>query len=126
MTVGLSVAERHLCKALRNRQLNGHRFRRQFPIENYIADFVCLEQRSIIEVDGGQHNENADDLHRTQVLTKMNFTVLRYWNNDVLNNLEGVIEDISSHLALSPPSRLSPVKGGGAERIAPRTSCAIL
>jgi len=87
----LTDAERLLWKALRNRQLNGDKFRRQVPIGNYVADFVCVEKHLVVEVDGGQHLDNEKDAERTVSLESKGFRVLRFWNNEVLQNLEGVL-----------------------------------
>jgi len=91
----MTDAERALWQALRGRQVLGLKFRRQHPFGDYILDFVCLEHKLIIEVDGGQHSEQADyDERRTRELQKAGFRVLRFWNNEVLQNLEGVKEKI--------------------------------
>jgi very-short-patch-repair endonuclease len=95
-------AERALWHVLRNRQIEGRKFRRQATIGPYIADFLCIEDRLIVEVDGGQHSEAADAA-RTGYLARSGFRVVHYWNNDVLENLEGVIADLRTHLT-SPPS----------------------
>lgn len=88
-------AERRLWWNLRNRQLDGWKFRRQFPIGTYIVDFVCIDAKLIIELDGGQHSERREyDGQRTRELEKNGFVVLRFWNNDVLANCESVIEEI--------------------------------
>jgi very-short-patch-repair endonuclease len=88
-------AERLLWQKLRNRQLLNVKFRRQFPIEPYIADFVCLEPKLIIELDGSQHFDQISyDNKRTDFLKQRGFEVLRFWNNDVFNNTEGVLESI--------------------------------
>ncbi|MDD2365259.1 MAG: endonuclease domain-containing protein [Desulfuromonadaceae bacterium] len=88
-------AERLLWQQLRNRQVEGVKFRRQQPIESYIVDFVCFDKKVIIELDGGQHSENRDyDMQRDSCLTSNGFTVLRFWNNDVIENIEGVLEVI--------------------------------
>jgi len=87
--------ERWLWQKLRNRQLLNLKFRRQVPIGNYIVDFVCLELKLIIELDGSQHIEQADyDARRTAYLEQLGFKVIRFWNNEVLNNGEGVLERI--------------------------------
>jgi very-short-patch-repair endonuclease len=87
--------EKYLWYALRNRQLAGFKFRRQQAIANYIVDFVCLEQRLVVELDGGQHAEQKDyDCERTSVLNAQGFKVLRLWNNEVFENLEGVLSVI--------------------------------
>jgi very-short-patch-repair endonuclease len=88
-------AERLLWQHLRNRQLCSQKFRRQFPIDSFIADFVCLEVKLIVELDGGQHAEQVEyDQYRTEQLQKRGFTVLRFWNNDVLQNTMGILEAI--------------------------------
>ena len=88
-------AEGMLWKHLRMEQLDGLRFRRQEPIENYVVDFVCFEKRIVIEVDGGGHEiDKEKDLKRDACLEAEGFKVLRFWNNDVLVNREGVLEVI--------------------------------
>jgi len=88
-------AERLLWQKLRNRQLLNVKFRRQFPIAPYIADFVCLELKLIIELDGSQHfDQIVYDNERSGFLKQRGFEVLRFWNNDVFKNTEGVLESI--------------------------------
>lgn len=102
-----------LWQHLRSRQLEGLKFRRQQPIDNYIVDFVCLEKRIIIEVDGGQHAvEKGKDIKRDDYLEKNGFRVLRFWNNDVLTNINGTLEIIRRNCLKHPPLT-PPVKGGG-------------
>ena len=94
-------AELKLWTHLRNRQVNGAKFRRQHPIPPYIADFFCLEARLIIELDGSQHGEEAmegADRHRTARLEGRGYRVLRFWNEEVLDNLESVLERIAEYL----------------------------
>ncbi|MDE2329699.1 MAG: endonuclease domain-containing protein [Bradyrhizobium sp.] len=91
-------AETVLWNRIRNRQIDGHKFVRQMPIANYICDFVCRERRLIIEVDGGQHNESAADAVRDRRLSEAGYRVLRFWNNDVLGNINGVLEVIQTTL----------------------------
>jgi len=94
-------AELKLWTQLRNRQLNGAKFRRQHPIPPNIADFFCLEARLIIELDGSQHGEEATDRadqRRTARLEERGYRVLRFWNEEVLDNLEGVLERIAECL----------------------------
>jgi very-short-patch-repair endonuclease len=87
--------EQLLWKQLRNRNLSNHKFRRQFPIEPYIADFACLELKLIIELDGGQHaNQINYDDQRSLFLEQRGFKVIRFWNNDVIENPVGVLEVI--------------------------------
>ena len=96
-------AERFLWKHLRLKQLDGFKFRRQEPIDNYIVDFVCFERRLIIEVDGGQHaQETLKDSVRDGHFKRNDFKVLRFWNNDVLRNIEGVLSVIRGELSASP------------------------
>lgn len=92
-------AEKLVWRYLRARRLDGLKFRRQHPIGGYIADFVCLENRIIIEIDGGQHaNEKNKDREREAWLKNQGFKVLRFWNNEVLENLEGILEVIRSNV----------------------------
>jgi very-short-patch-repair endonuclease len=91
-------AEKRFWRAIRARQLNGAKFRRQYPIGGFIADFVCLEARLIVEVDGGQHNDSETDVRRTAALEAAGYRVMRFWNNDVMNNLAGVLETLSAAL----------------------------
>lgn len=97
-------AERKLWRYLCRRQLEGYKFRRQHPMGGrYIADFVCLERKLIIELDGSQHMEQSRyDGRRDMFLNNEGFRVLRFWNNDVTANIEGVVAEISRHLS-SPP-----------------------
>jgi very-short-patch-repair endonuclease len=88
-------AELELWWALRSRQIEGLKFRRQFPVGNFIVDFVCLDARLVIEVDGSQHMENIDeDAIRTAFLESKGLKVLRFTNIDVLTNIEGVVIDL--------------------------------
>ena len=99
--------ERELWRHLRNRGLGGHKFRRQFPIAGYVVDFVCLGRRLIIELDGGQHGEqSAYDDHRTEILNKNGYRVIRFWNNDLLERRDDVLSEILRHLEeiVAPPS----------------------
>jgi very-short-patch-repair endonuclease len=88
-------AERLLWQHLRLRQLGGHKFRRQQPLGNYVVDFVCLEKRLVIEVDGGQHNAQiANDKQRAAWIEAQGFRVLRFWNHEIMQNIEAVKEAI--------------------------------
>jgi len=94
-------AEKVLWARLRSRQMTGAKFRRQQPIGRYIADFVSLETKLIVEIDGGQHDDSegrANDERRTAWLNEKGFRVLRFWNNEVLTNTNGVLEKISEAL----------------------------
>ncbi len=108
----LTDAERKLWYHLRNRQLQGHKFRRQHEIDHYIVDFVCTESLLIIELDGGQHADQLDyDERRTRHLQAGGYRVLRFWNNDVLMDIEGVLTVILASLA-SPAPHPSPLPTG--------------
>jgi very-short-patch-repair endonuclease len=98
----MTDAERRLWRELRRRTL-GARFRRQVPIGSYIVDFACLQCRLIIELDGGQHLENPEDLQRDAWLRSQGYRVLRFWNNDVLRNTEGVLTVILAALPKKKP-----------------------
>lgn len=93
----MTEAERRLWQVLRERQVDGCKFRRQQPIGTYIADFACLQSRLIVEVDGGHHGSDADG-ERDAWLRSQGFRVLRFWNNDVMENLEGVYQSIEAEL----------------------------
>ncbi|MGH8120224.1 MAG: endonuclease domain-containing protein, partial [Gammaproteobacteria bacterium] len=104
-------AEQMLWQALRQRQLKNYKFRRQYPYGDYVLDFVCLEAKLVIEVDGGQHQEQFGyDIKRTRWLEHQGFQVLRFWNNEVMFDLDNVLEVVwrSLNLEIQPPSRPSP------------------
>ena len=114
----LTNAERKLWSVLRNRQLGGAKFRRQQPIGPFIVDFACLELRLIVEADGGQHAESVRDIRRTAFFKSKGYRVLRFWNNEILGNLDGVAEAItaaltSPHPAQALPESPSPSRGEG-------------
>ena len=95
----LTEAERHLWFRLRRRQLEGHRFRRQVPIGPYVADFACLEEKLVVELDGAQHAVEVErDGRRDHWFAERGYRVLRFWNNDVLSNSEAVLAEILGHL----------------------------
>jgi len=100
-------AERRLWQRLRARQLEGVHFRRQHPIGENFADFCCTSLKLVIEVDGGQHSESEHDIKRDAWLRLRGFTVLRFWNNEVLSQTEGVVtrilETIVELKASTPP-----------------------
>jgi very-short-patch-repair endonuclease len=108
-------AEKKLWKHLRARQLEGVKFRRQEPIGRYIVDFVALEKKRVIEVDGGQHAvEKERDRKRDEWLEHEGFEILRIWNNDIFDNLNGVLEREREILLYPSPSPSH--KGRGAIR----------
>jgi len=97
-------AERALWFRLRDRRLRGLKFRRQVPIDRYVVDFCCDAARLIVELDGGQHAERSrEDAERTAALEARGYLVLRFWNNDVLRNMDGVVESIVETLNPRPP-----------------------
>ncbi len=101
----MTDAERLLWRVLRNHQLEGMRFLRQFSVGSYILDFYCPQQHLGIELDGGQHAEEMIQEHdeeRTEFLFKNHIRVLRFWNNEVLCNIEGVVEKIREVLLRNP------------------------
>ena len=118
-------AEQRLWYHLRAHRFMDLKFKRQKPMGRYIVDFVCVERRLIIELDGGQHAEQVVyDQHRDAWLRSQGYTVLRFWNNEVMQQLDGVLEQIRLTLTLSPspsPERSpspqsSPASGRGSER----------
>jgi very-short-patch-repair endonuclease len=115
MRAAPTEAERKLWWHLRHRlPTPGTHFRRQVRIGRYIADFACHATRIVIEVDGSQHDRSAADEQRTKALEANGYRVLRYWNNDVLSNIDGVLEDILSALTTTPTPNLSPSQVGPA------------
>ncbi len=116
-------AEHKLWYFLRNRRLSGYRFRRQVPLSRYVADFVCMQARVIVELDGGQHvDRRVEDEARTRHLERGGFRVLRFWDDDALLRTEAVLESILAALRSACP-HLSPLrKRERGKRIA-RLSC---
>jgi very-short-patch-repair endonuclease len=94
----MTDAERRLWFALRDRRFANFKFRRQVPIGRFIADFICFEARLVIEVDGSQHADSIQDLRRDRWFKANGFRVLRFWNNEVLSNLEGVMTVLADAL----------------------------
>ncbi len=106
----MTAAETHLWQRLRTRQVCGKKFRRQHPVRKYILDFACIEAKLAIEVDGSQHFElQYQDHQRTAWLEVQGWKVLRFWNNEVLQNVEGVLLEVLNALIvdegdIAPPS----------------------
>ena len=97
----MTLQKHKLWQYLRKRSVNNCRFRRQFPIGNYIVDFVCREKKLVIEIDGGQHNQDKDiiyDKERTRFLESEGYKVIRFWNSDIDKNIVGVFEEIVKYL----------------------------
>ncbi len=102
----MTDAEQRLWLHLRGRRLEGFKFKRQWTLGRYVVDFCCLEARLIVEVDGGQHNEEADAV-RSAWLEAEGFRVRRFWNNDVVENLGGVLATLAADLHGNYPGRPS-------------------
>ena len=93
-----TLAENLLWQAIRDRRLGGFKFRRQVPLRGYILDFVCFEARIVVEVDGGQHAESVADEKRDAAFRAEGFRIVRFWNDEVTENLNAVCLSILSHL----------------------------
>jgi len=87
-------AERRRWAVLRHRHLQDHKFRRQHPIGRFVVDFACTKHHLVIEADGGQHDQSSADMQRTACLESQGWRVMRFWNNDILTNTEGVLTRI--------------------------------
>lgn len=87
-------AEAHLWRCLRAHRFDDYKFRRQQPLDGCIVDFACMAKRLVVEVDGSQHSESADDVARTRRLEALGFSVIRFWNNDVLARTDAVLDEI--------------------------------
>ena len=94
----MTEAEERLWRELRDRRLDRIKFRRRAPIGKYVADFACLEAKLIVEIDGSQHAESAHDAMRDTDLRSRGFRVLRFWNDDVLRDLDGVCGTIIAYV----------------------------
>ncbi len=94
-------AEAVLWNALRGRRVADAKFVRQHPVGNFIADFVCRSLRLAIELDGGQHSDNPADAARTTVIEAHGYRVLRFWNNEVQKNLDGVLAVITKEIEIA-------------------------
>lgn len=108
-----TTAEKALWRHLRYRQLEGCKFRRQQPLGRFIADFICFEKRLIIELDGDVHlSQKEGDRERDHYLKESGYKILRFWNDEVEKDMEGVLEKIRGNLN-TPTLCPSPVKGEG-------------
>jgi very-short-patch-repair endonuclease len=116
-----TVAEKCLWQHLRRRQMFEHKFRRQHPVGPYIVDFICLEKKLVVEVDGGQHlDQEAYDERRSRFLQEKGYRVLRFWNNQVLQQIQTVLRAIEFALgATVEPSGSQSQKKEGAPILDP-------
>ncbi len=106
-------AEKRLWRRLSRRQLCGFKFSRQMPVGSFICDFMCREALLVIELDGGQHSVQAEkDRNRTRYIVSEGYRVLRFWNNDVFGNMDGVLQAIATALK-GPPPLTPPASGRG-------------
>ena len=107
----MTKEEVKLWNILRAKRFYGYKFKRQVLIGNYIVDFLCPDKKLVIEVDGGQHNSLNDrnkDVERTKYIESQGYTLIRFWNNDVWNNIDGVCEEIKKVLEVPSPSTSLP------------------
>src|SRR5262249_4657539 len=108
LRTNMTDAERRLWYHLRAHRFDSYKFKRQIPIGPYVVDFACLGRKLIIEVDGGQHADNRNDIARDDYLKSEGFRVLRFWNNNVLRDTDAVLELILNALLEAPsPARAS-------------------
>jgi very-short-patch-repair endonuclease len=115
-------SELRLWRLLRDRRLSGFKFRRQVPVGPYIVDFLCVGAKLIVEADGSQHAESVRDNVRDAYLANQGWKVLRFWNNEVLQNREGVLETILAHArrpSSGPSGHLLPEGEGKSQTAAP-------
>lgn len=112
-----TIQEKRLWNLIKNRKFMGLKFKRQCPIGDYIVDFKCVDIKLIIEIDGGQHNEEdiyKSDIERTKYLESLGYVVIRFWNDEIYTNIDGVMEKlkqvVSPHLSAKQTS--SPVGEG--------------
>jgi very-short-patch-repair endonuclease len=116
-------SELRLWRLLRDRRLSGFKFRRQVPLGPYIVDFLCVGAKLIVEADGSQHAESPRDKARDAYLASQGWKVLRFWNNEVLQNREGVLETILAHASRpssGPSGHLLPEGEGALNAAFPR------
>lgn len=98
-------AEQRLWLHLRASRFEGVKFTRQFPIGDFIADFACRSLRLAVELDGGQHSDSATDANRTRIIEAHGYRVIRFWNNEVLGNIDGVLTVIAEEIAIARNAR---------------------
>jgi len=103
----MTLAEKKLWSALRDRRFAAYKFRRQVPVGSYVADFICFEARLIVEVDGSQHAESPKDVARDAWLASQGFLIKRFWNGEVLNNPEGVLDTIAAAVTTRAQPRVA-------------------
>jgi very-short-patch-repair endonuclease len=108
----MTDAEKRIWYQVRDRRLGGHKFKRQWSIGPYVVDFCCIEKRLILEIDGGQHSAESD-AKRTASLCAKGYRVVRFWNNDVLSNLDGVLISLLAELEADPHPNPLPQAGEG-------------
>jgi very-short-patch-repair endonuclease len=119
LRVNSTDAERRLWYYLRDRRLSGYRFRRQVPLGRYVVDFACIRARLIVELDGGQHADSViEDLERTKYFARGGFRVIRFWNDEVLQRTEAVLESILEALIQACPHPDPLPQAGEGERLA--------
>ena len=110
----MTEPERRVWQILRSHQMKGYKFRRQVSIGCYITDFVCHEARLIVEIDGGQHDRlSPREAERSGFLQNEGYRILRFWNNEVLANLDGLQKTIADELGRVTPTQTLPHQGGG-------------
>jgi very-short-patch-repair endonuclease len=100
----MTEQERKMWSVIKNRQFFGYRFLRQYCIGNFIVDFICREKKIIIEIDGGQHNNPNDieyDIKRTNYLNTLGYTIIRFWNNEINDNIEGVYNKLKETFGIN-------------------------
>ena len=107
----MTEAERHIWCAVRDRRLDGFKFRRQVSIGPYVVDFMCLDARMIVEIDGRQHTPEFD-AQRTATVEGAGFEIVRFWNNDVIGNLDGVLTTLIDRLRARTLTQPSPRERG--------------
>ena len=112
----MTDAERRLWSRLRNRQIAKTKFVKQFPVGSYVADFAARSLRLVIELDGGRHSESRD-AERTRVIEAIGYRVIRFWNNDVMENIEGVLEAIAHEIHIARGEKPPLPQGRGLRRI---------